>query len=87
MPFAQPAKQDTMWVSARTTIHHMPSVPQRFLDTAAGPPGDMRPILLFDLNGTLTTHTAQKRSAGVNLVRPGVHHLMQLQVGTRRHET
>ena len=70
-----------MWASART-LHDAPSVPQRFLDIAAGSPGDTRPILLFDLNGTLTTHTAQKRSAGVNLVRPGVHHLMQLQVGT-----
>ena len=55
---------------------------QRFLDVPK--PGataqDLRPILLFDLNGTLTSHTAARRSAGVNLMRPGVHHLTQLQV-------
>lgn len=81
MPFAQPVKPDGMWASAQK-LHDAPSVPQRFLDVTAGPPGDTRPILLFDLNGTLTSHTAQRRSAGLNLVRPGIHHLMQLQVGS-----
>ncbi len=74
-----------MWSSARK-LHDTPVVAQRFLDVTAGPPEDTRPILLFDLNGTLTTHTAQRRSAGVNLVRPGVHHLMQLQVGSKPEE-
>jgi hypothetical protein len=56
----------------------------RFLDVEAaarqeGSP-DTRPILLFDLNGTLTSHTAQRRSAGVNRMRPGLRHLMRLHV-------
>ncbi len=42
---------------------------------------DPRPILLFDLNGTLTSHTAAKRSSGKSLMRPGVFHLRRLQVG------
>ncbi len=41
---------------------------------------DSRPILLFDLNGTLTSHTAAKRSSGKSLMRPGIHHLRRLQV-------
>ena len=41
---------------------------------------DMRPILLFDLNGTLTSHTAAKRSSGRSLMRPGIQHLRRLQV-------
>ncbi|KAL0051579.1 hypothetical protein WJX82_010299 [Trebouxia sp. C0006] len=40
---------------------------------------DSRPILLFDLNGTLTSHTAAKRSSGKSLMRPGIHHLRRLQ--------
>ena len=51
--------------------------PHRFLDEGTA---DSRPILLFDLNGTLTSHTAARRSAGVNLMRPGIHHLMRLHV-------
>lgn len=55
----------------------------RYLDIAAeGLPTDTRPILLFDLNGTLTSHTAQRKSAGINLMRPGIHHLMRLHVST-----
>ncbi len=46
---------------------------------------DTRPILLFDLNGTLTSHTAAKRSSGKSLMRPGIHHLRRLQV--RGHTT
>lgn len=41
---------------------------------------DTRPIILFDLNGTLTKHTAARRSSGVNLVRPGIRHLRRVQV-------
>lgn len=37
-------------------------------------------IILFDLNGTLTSHTVQRYSAGVNKMRPGLHHLRRLQV-------
>ncbi|DBA99939.1 TPA: hypothetical protein ACH3X1_013819 [Trebouxia sp. C0004] len=40
---------------------------------------DARPILLFDLNGTLTSHTAAKRSSGKSLMRPGIYHLRRLQ--------
>ena len=40
---------------------------------------DSRPILLFDLNGTLTSHTSKRRSAGRNCPRPGTHHLRRLQ--------
>ena len=39
---------------------------------------DPRPILLFDLNGTLTQHTAARRSSGTSLLRPGTHHLLRL---------
>jgi hypothetical protein len=38
------------------------------------------PLLLFDLNGTLTSHTAVRRGAGCNRMRPGTHHLRRLQV-------
>lgn len=41
---------------------------------------DMRPILLFDLNGTLTQHTAARRSTGKSVLRPGTHHLLRLLV-------
>ena len=54
----------------------------RFLDLEVPrAPNDTRPIALFDLNGTLTSHTAKRRSAGVNKIRPGIHHLMRLHVG------
>ncbi|BDA48138.1 probable bifunctional polynucleotide phosphatase/kinase at N-terminal half [Coccomyxa sp. Obi] len=52
---------------------------QRFLDVEVPrAPNDTRPIALFDLNGTLTSHTARRQSAGINKIRPGVHHLMRL---------
>lgn len=51
-----------------------------FVDEGAGQ--DTRPILLFDLNGTLTSHTAARRSAGRSLVRPGIPHLRRLQVSS-----
>jgi hypothetical protein len=41
---------------------------------------DPRPIVLFDLNGTLTSHTAKRRSAGNNKMRPGTPNLRRLQV-------
>ena len=53
-----------------------------FVDEAAGQ--DTRPILLFDLNGTLTSHTAAKRSSGRSLMRPGIQHLRRLQVSRSR---
>ena len=37
-------------------------------------------VLLFDLNGTLTSHTAQRRSSGRNRLRPGTEDLMKLKV-------
>lgn len=52
-----------------------------FVDEDTGQ--DTRPILLFDLNGTLTSHTAAKRSAGRSLMRPGIHHLRRLQVRSK----
>lgn len=52
-----------------------PEVP--YLDD--GLPDDGRIILLFDLNGTLTSHTAQRRSAGISRMRPGTHHLYRLK--------
>ena len=55
------------------------SVQAHFVDEDIS--ADSRPILLFDLNGTLTSHTAAKRSSGKSLMRPGVHHLRRLQVG------
>ena len=48
-----------------------------FLD--ARDPPDAPPLLLFDLNGTLTSHTTARRSAGRNSMRPGTHHLRRLQ--------
>lgn len=53
------------------------SVQAHFVDEDIS--ADSRPILLFDLNGTLTSHTAAKRSSGKSLMRPGVHHLRRLQ--------
>ena len=47
---------------------------------------DTRPILLFDLNGTLTSHTFARRSAGRSLMRPGISHLRRLQVGSLKAE-
>ena len=53
-----------------------------FVDEGAGQ--DTRPILLFDLNGTLTSHTAARRSAGRSLMRPGIPHLRRLQVSSSK---
>lgn len=54
------------------------SIEAQFVDEDIS--ADSRPILLFDLNGTLTSHTAAKRSSGKSLMRPGIHHLRRLQV-------
>lgn len=54
------------------------SIPGRFLDDDSSSQ-DTRPILLFDLNGTLTSHTAARHSSGKTLIRPGTHHLRRLQ--------
>lgn len=45
-------------------------------------PEDSRITLLFDLNGTLTTHTSRRRSAGRNRLRPGLKELLRLKVGS-----
>ncbi|KAK9821027.1 hypothetical protein WJX74_003146 [Apatococcus lobatus] len=42
-------------------------------------PIDLRPLLLFDLNGTLTAHTSARKSSGKSEMRPGLHHLRRLQ--------
>ena len=55
------------------------SIPGRFVDDDAASMQDTRPILLFDLNGTLTSHTAARHSSGKTLIRPGTHHLRRLQ--------
>lgn len=55
------------------------SIPGRFLDDGATVE-DKRPILLFDLNGTLTSHTAARHSSGKTLIRPGIQHLRRVQV-------
>ena len=40
--------------------------------------GDL-PLLLFDLNGCLTSHTAARNSSGVTKLRPGIELLRGLQ--------
>lgn len=50
------------------------------IDYRDGDGTDPRPILLFDLNGTITSHTAKRRSSGINRPRPGIQHLRRLQV-------
>ncbi|KAG2446828.1 hypothetical protein HYH02_008388 [Chlamydomonas schloesseri] len=45
---------------------------------AAGGPAapDPRPVLLFDLNGTLTSHTSARHSSGTTRLRPGAGELL-----------
>ena len=38
------------------------------------------PVILFDLNGTLTSHTSARRNSGTSKLRPGLHHLHRLKV-------
>ena len=49
-------------------------------DSPPEEPTDLRPLLLFDLNGTLTAHTSARKSSGKNEMRPGISHLRRLQV-------
>ncbi len=72
-PSAEPAHSNVLpW------RRQVPSPPQQ--DGHSAPQADNRIILLFDLNGTLTSHTSQRRSAGVNRMRPGLEHMQRLQV-------
>ncbi|KAL0018993.1 hypothetical protein WJX79_001369 [Trebouxia sp. C0005] len=67
-------------IPAVSLSHHLSDQPlpkAQFVDEDIS--ADSRPILLFDLNGTLTSHTAAKRSSGKSLMRPGIHHLRRLQ--------
>lgn len=45
------------------------------LDAHAG----AKPILMFDANGCITSHTSMRRSAGIHKPRPGIHHLHRLK--------
>ena len=79
VPFPQPARPGAARAPPGATSGK-PQAPQRFLDMVGRGAGqDDRPFLLFDLNGTLTSHTHKRQSSGINLMRPGIHHLMQLQ--------
>ena len=79
VPFPQPARPGAARAPPGATSGK-PQAPQRFLDMVGREGGqDDRPFLLFDLNGTLTSHTHKRQSSGINLMRPGIHHLMQLQ--------
>ncbi len=49
----------------------------------AAEPADPRPILLFDLNGTLTAHTSVKKKSGERALRPGTKALLQLKKNFR----
>ena len=40
-----------------------------------------KPILMFDANGVLTSHTSMRRSSGLHIARPGTQHLRRLMVG------
>lgn len=44
---------------------------------------DEPPLLLFDLNGTLTSHTAARHSSGITRLRPCIQLLRRLQVRAR----
>ena len=59
--------------------HGRAMVPRRD-ERPSDQPFDLRPLLLFDLNGTLTAHTSVRQSSGKNAMRPGLHHLRRLQV-------
>ena len=81
MPNAVPSTQGFAVLQGQSAQPHASSSGRK-LDDVVGNDGaiDTRPILLFDLNGTLTSHTSQRRSAGRNKLRPGTHHLRRLQV-------
>lgn len=65
------------WGGQRGPHAHGTDIPTDYRDVDDA---DARPILLFDLNGTITSHTAKRRSSGINKPRPGVHHLRRLLV-------
>ncbi|KXZ44994.1 hypothetical protein GPECTOR_60g773 [Gonium pectorale] len=44
-----------------------------------GAPADPRVILLFDLNGTLTSHTSVRKAQGITRLRPGTSSLLRLK--------
>ncbi|EFJ49251.1 hypothetical protein VOLCADRAFT_104348 [Volvox carteri f. nagariensis] len=54
-----------------TTPYDVPAEP--------GAEDDPRVILLFDLNGTLTSHTSVRRAQGTTRLRPGTAHLTRLR--------
>jgi len=57
---------------------HGPDEPSgRLLDAQPSP----KPILMFDANGVLTSHTSMRRSSGLHIARPGTPHLRRLKVG------
>ena len=95
----QPQRQQAQPMQGNATPPHSNIVPFRRVSSPGNPnvPGgvagyfvdeqvgqDTRPILLFDLNGTLTSHTAAKRGSGRSLMRPGIQHLRRLQVSSSR---
>lgn len=60
------------------TKHRHDVLSSRVLDAGVDP---RRPVLLFDANGVLTSHTSVRRSTGQHEARPGLHHLRRLLVG------
>ena len=38
-----------------------------------------KPLILFNLNGTLTNHTSKRHSTGIIKLRPGLEHLLRLR--------
>lgn len=84
-------------VAQASTAQHSNIVPFQLQDKTFAPGGiqgryvdqdngsDPRPIILFDLNGTLTSLTATKYTTGRSLVRPGIDHLRRLQVSYLQH--
>ena len=57
------------------------SLPPRHIDATLGV--DPRPIVLFDLNGTLTCHTFVRQSSGKTSIRPGLASLRPLAAVAR----
>lgn len=77
VPFKRKGRQSQGALSPSGVSNTPGSIEGYFVDDDVSQ--DPRPILLFDLNGTLTSHTAAKRSSGKSLMRPGIHHLRRLQ--------
>ena len=53
-------------------------------EEASGAPLDAAPsskiCLMFDANGTVTSHTSMRKTVGLHQARPGTHHLRRLKV-------